>query len=233
MPVQAAPAREVLVGIGLTKPPYVMGAEQTGIEYDIADKALEAAGYHMVALRLPPARALAMLRAGKLDAMLTVDEGIGGSAYFSDTYMYYQNVATTLAGRNIRLRSIEDLLSYSVASFQNASLILGQQFKALASRHGDYKEHPQQITQNRLLYAGRVDVVIGDRLIFRYLNREVEATIDTTKPVVHHAIFPPSARKAVFRDAALRDAFNRGLRTIRQNGTYAAIMKKYREHMEP
>lgn len=219
----------IQVGVGLTKPPYIMGPGQGGIEYEIAEKALEAGGYRMTAQHLPPARALALLRVGKLDAMLTVDEGIGGNNFFSDPYMHYQNVATTLASRGIHLRGIADLDQYSVAAFQNASLILGPEFKALAERHRDYKEHSQQITQNRLLYAGRVDVVVGDRLIFQYLNRQVDASIDTTQPVTYHMIFRPSPRKAVFRDKALRNAFNAGLKTIRKNGTIAAIYKKYNE----
>jgi polar amino acid transport system substrate-binding protein len=230
--VPNAPA-EVHVGIGLTKPPYIMGGGQKGIEYEIAEKALEAAGYRMAAHPFPPARALALLRVGQIDGMLTVDEGIGGSFFFSEPYIHYQNVATTLASRGIRLRRTEDLEAYSVAAFQNATLILGPDFKAVASRHPSYTEHSQQITQNRLLYTGRADVVVGDRFIFRYLNRHVEPSIDTTQPLVHHAIFPPSPRKAVFRSAALRDDFNRGLRTIRQNGSYAALMKKYQEFLEP
>ena len=229
----AASMPEVQIGVGLVKPPYIIGPGQGGIEYEIAEKALDAGGYRMVAQHLPPARALALLRAGLLDGMLTVDEGIGGTNHFSDTYMHQQNVATTLAGRGIRLRGIGDLEPYSIAAFQNASLILGPEFKALAERHRDYKEHPQQITQNRLLYTGRVDVVVGDRLIFRYLNRQVEASIDTNQPLVHHMIFKPSPRKAVFRDPALRDAFNAGLRKIRKNGTYAAIYRKYNEPLEP
>jgi polar amino acid transport system substrate-binding protein len=226
---QAAPLVDVQIGISLVKPPYILEPGQGGMEYDIADKALAASGYRMIAQQLPPARALALLRIGKLDGMLTVDEGIGGDTYFSDTYMHFQNVATTLARRRIQLHSIEDLSAYSVAAFQNASLILGPRFKELAARHPEYKEHSQQITQNRLLYTGRVDVVVGDRLIFRYLNRQVEPSIDASQALVHHPIFPPSPRKAAFRDAALRDAFNRGLRTIRQNGAYAAIVKKYQE----
>jgi polar amino acid transport system substrate-binding protein len=229
IPALAAPLPEIQVGVGLTKPPYIMGPGQGGIEYEIAEKALDASGYHMVAQHLPPARALALLRAGKLDAMLSVDEGIGGNNFFSDVYMHYQNVATTLASRDIRLRGIPDLKQYSVAAFQNASLILGPEFKAMTEHHHDYKEHSQQITQNRLLYAGRVDVVIGDRIIFQYLNRQAEGSIDTSQPVTHHMIFRPSPRKAVFRDAALRDAFNAGLKIIRKNGTIAAIYKKYNE----
>lgn len=228
---QATP--EVRIGVGLTKPPYIMKNGDGGIEYEIAEKALDASGYRMVAQHLPPARALALLRAGLLDGMLAVDEGIGGNGFFSDTYMHYQNVATTLASRSIRVRGIGDLVQYSVAAFQNANLILGPEFKAMVEHHRDYKEHPQQIAQNRLLYTGRVDVVVGDRLIFRYLNRQVEASINTSQPLVHHMIFRPSARKAVFRDAELREAFNAGLKKIRKNGTYAAIYKKYNEVAEP
>ncbi|WP_420474674.1 substrate-binding periplasmic protein [Noviherbaspirillum sp. ST9] len=228
----AAALPEVRIGVGLSKPPYILDNGDGGIEYEIAEKALDASGYRMVAQRLPPARALAMMRAGLLDGMLTVDEGIGGNGFFSDTYMHYQNVATTLASRAIRLRDISDLEQYSVAAFQNASLILGPEFRAAVERHRDYKEHPQQITQNRLLYTGRVDVVVGDRLVFRYLNRQVEASINSNQPLVHHMIFKPSARKAVFRDVELREAFNAGLKKIRKNGTYSAIYKKYNE-VEP
>lgn len=220
---------EIRVGVGLSKPPYLLGPGQSGMEFEIAEKALEAGGYRMIAQHYPPARALGLLRVGQLDGMLSVQEGIGGNDYFSDTYLHYQNVATTLASRHIRLRGIDDLTPYSVAAFQNASLILGDEFKALVARHGNYKEHPQQITQNRLLYSGRVDVVVGDRLIFRYLNRSLEASIDTSQELVHHPIFPPSPRKAVFRDAVVRDRFNQGLKTIQRNGTYAAILRKYQE----
>lgn len=232
----AAPAYapvKVLIGIGLSKPPYFMSPSGTGIEYDIADKALEAGGYKMVVQQFPPSRALALMRAGKLDGMLSVTEGIGGSDFFSDTYVHYQNVAITLASRRIRLRNIDDLSGYSVAAFQNASLVLGDEFKALAARHPDYREHPQQLTQNKLLYTGRVDVVVGDRLIFRYLTQQLEAPIDTSQELSFHPLFPLSPRKAVFHDVAVRDGFNAGLRTIRQNGTYAAILKKYQDYLQP
>jgi polar amino acid transport system substrate-binding protein len=232
-PANAHPPVQVHIAIGLAKPPYIMGPAGPGIEYDIADKALEAGGYRMIAEALPQSRALALLRVGKLDGMLAVTEGIGGKDFFSDVYLHYQNAAITLASRNIRLRTVEDLSKYSVAAFQNASLVLGEEFKAMALRHPDYKEHSQQLTQNKLLYTGRVDVVVGDRLVFRYLTRQLEAPIDTSQEVIVHPLFPPSPRKAVFQDAAVRDAFNAGLKTIRQNGTYAAILKKYQDYMQP
>ncbi len=224
---QESTVQEVHVGMGLPKPPYIMESGTTGLDYDIAKQALAAGGYRLVGQMLPQARALVMLRAGQLDGMLSTTEGIGGQDYFTDTYIVYQNVATTLTSRNLKLRQIEDLSNYSVAAFQNASMVLGERFGMVVSGHSDYRELPTQITQNKLLFMGRVDVVVGDRLIFRYFCNKLEPQIDATQAVTHHRIFPESPRKAVFRDARVRDAFNAGLKIIRANSAYDAIVKQY------
>ncbi|HEY8608516.1 MAG TPA: transporter substrate-binding domain-containing protein [Noviherbaspirillum sp.] len=233
---QAGAQKTVLrIGIGLAKPPYIMEPDGVlpGIEYEIAERALAASGYLMQAEQLPPARALALLRAGHLDGMLSVTEGIGGDDYFSESYLQYQNVAVSLAARRFRVAGLEDLLPLSVAAFQNAHLILGSEFRSMAMRHKNYREYPQQVTQNRLLYSGRVDVVIGDRLIFHYLTRQLDKPLANGQAVVFHPIFPPSPRMAVFRDEDVRNAFNAGLRTIRRNGIYAAITRKYQAFLDP
>ncbi len=224
---QNAPMPEVHVGMGLPKPPYVMENGAGGLDVDIARHALAAGGYKMVGQSLPQTRALAMLRAGQLDGLLSISEGIGGQDHFSDSYIIYQNVATTLARRTLKLQNIEDLANYSVAAFQNASMVLGDRFSLMASGHSDYRELPAQITQNKLLFTGRVDVVVGDRLIFAHFSEKLEPQINARQAVTYHRIFPESPRKAVFRDVRVRDAFNAGLKTIRANGTYDAIMRQY------
>lgn len=229
----AQPAPPLRVGMGLTKPPYILESGKSGLEVEIAEQAFAAVGYKMSGLQFPPARALAMHRSGQLDALLTVDEGIGGTDFFSDPYITYQNVATTLTSRRISLKRVEDLEAYSVAAFQNASVILGERFKAVAERHADYKEYPQQIIQNNLLFTSHVDVVVGDRLIFRYFITRLNPKIDATQSVTYHPLFPPTPRKVVFRDAELRNRFNAGLKTIQNNGVYDAIVKKYAGLMQP
>lgn len=231
MPVGATDPIPLQVGMGLAKPPYIMPPGEGGLEYEIVDQAFASVGYRMVPQYFPQARALGLIRAGKLDVMLGVTEGIGGDDFFSDGYIVYQNTAMTLTSRHIALAGVEDLAQYSVAAFQNASLVLGPHFRAVVSGHRNYTEHPQQITQNRLLYTGRVDVVIGDRLIFRYFNGEVEKKIDASQPVTFHELFPLMPRKAVFRDSHVRDQFNLGLKAIKKNGVYAAIVKKYQQQL--
>jgi polar amino acid transport system substrate-binding protein len=224
---QEAAMPEVHVGMGLPKPPYIMESGAAGLDYDIARQALASGGYKLVGHMLPQTRALAMLRAGQLDGLLSISEGIGGQDYFTDNYIIYQNVATTLARRNLKIQQIEDLANYSVAAFQNASMVLGDRFSLVVSGHSDYREVPAQITQNKLLFTGRVDVVVGDRLIFRYFSEKLEQKIDSTQAVTFHRIFPESPRRAVFRDARVRDAFNSGLKNIQANGTYDALVKQY------
>jgi polar amino acid transport system substrate-binding protein len=204
-----------------------MESGAAGLDYDIARQALAAGGYKLVGHMLPQTRALAMLRAGQLDGLLSISEGIGGQDYFTDNYIVYQNVATTLTRRNLRIQQIEDLANYSVAAFQNASMVLGDRFSLVVSGHSDYREVPAQITQNKLLFTGRVEVVVGDRLIFRYFSEKLERQIDAGQAVTFHRIFPESPRKAVFREARVRDAFNAGLKSIHANGTYDAIVKQY------
>lgn len=223
----AAAAQALHIGVGLAKPPYVLADGKSGLEVEIVEKILTAAGYEVVFKSYPPARSLGLMRVGQLDGMMTVDEGAGIPGHYSGDYVTYQNVAITLRRRNIKLGRLEDLRRHSVAAFQNAHLIMTPSFAAAVSGHPDYREYAQQISQNRLLYTGRVDVVVGDRLIFRALNAEVEKGIDTSQPIAIHELFPPTPRKMVFRDARVRDAFNAGLAQIRADGSYRAIEARY------
>ena len=51
--------------------------------------------------------------------------------------------------------------------------------------------------------------------------------VDTSQPVEYHALFPETPYKVAFREASIRDDFNRGLKEIRENGLYDRTIKKY------
>lgn len=221
------------VGMGLPRPPYLLDSGVEGLEYEIAEAALAAGGYSMVAVVVPPARGLSMQRAGQLDGLLTVDEGIGGNDFFTETYLTFQNVAITLASRGLQIKRIEDLANYSVAGFQNANVILGDRFKTVANRNPNYVEYSRQITQPNLLFSAHVDVVVGDQRIFRYFTGQIDPKVYAGQEVTIHPIFPLNPRKAVFKDADVRDGFNAGLKLIQANGVYEAIVKKYANYSAP
>lgn len=225
-----ASAASFRVGFGTHKPPYVFQSEGRGLEYDIVAAALRSAGYQMEAYFAPMERLHLMLRRGEIDCIATTNELSGEAAYYSDVYILYQNVAAALAARELRIEQIADLGRYSVSAFQRARFLLGPEFQSMASANANYREEAQQVTRNRLLYSGRIEVVIGDIRVIRYLNREVQDQVDTTQGVTWYPLFAPTAYRLGFRFQIQRDMFNRGLSAIRETGEYAAIEARYAEY---
>lgn len=216
----------IQIGTGYSKPPYVIPETQSGLELDIVRAALSAAKLQMKVVFLPPARTLYMFKNSELDAITTVNEGSHLIGYWSDSHIFYQNYAITLASRAIAIKKMADLAGHSIAAFQNAKLALGPEYAA-AIMQASYQEIPSQLTQNKLLYTGRVDVVIGDRLIFEYLNQYLPNRFDVQQALQFSPIFPRTYYKVLFRNRDLRDRFNQGLATIHRNGVYRQIEQKY------
>jgi len=225
----AGEAREVSVAIGFSIPPYVIAEERRGIEYDIVKESLASEGFEMVPHFVPLGRVIKEIDAGQAEAAMTQRLETGIKAHFSDVYITYHNFAITLASRNIAVESMADLGDKSVLAFQNASLYLGPEFKAAAAADPHYREEARQMAQPLLLYLGRVDVVIADRNIFSWFAQqpEVQAKTDTRQAIRFHPLFPPTDYRMAFRDADLRDHFNRGLATLHRTGAYDRIVRRY------
>lgn len=150
----------------------------------------------------------------------------GVDGYWSNDYVDYTNVAISLAAQHLEIKSIADLKNYSIAAFENARLLLGAEFNAVAQQT-IYREVDTQLSQNRMLYLGRINTVIADRYIFTQLNRFVEPNIDTQQALSYHFIFPPTSYRMVFHNSVARDTFNQGLAKIKANGIYQTLVVKY------
>jgi polar amino acid transport system substrate-binding protein len=85
---------------------------------------------------------------------------------------------------------------------------------------------PQE-KQNKMLYKERVDIVIADRYVFQDLNRMIAKDIDVTASLHHHMIFSGPDYYISFHDEALKNRFNRGLKTIRASGVYKQLEQQY------
>ena len=222
-------AEEIKVAVGMSLPPYTIQEKNSGKELDIVMQALTRAGYTMKPVYLPFGRISAAIHRGEVDAAMTVNEGMGiQDIFFSENHINYHNVAVTLSKYHFKIDRVEDMASYSVVAFQNAKAYLGDAFKNMADHNAYYNEYAQQVQQNIMLYAERVQVVISDRHIFDYYNKEAKqrgANIDQN--VTYHEIFPEIPYKVGFRQQVHRDAFNVALAQMRRDGSYSAIMKKY------
>lgn len=218
------------IGFGTHKPPYVFENEARGLEYDIVAAAAQAAGFTLQVHYAPMERLHLALRRGDLDGIATTSARSGIEAYYSAPYINYHNAAVALSSRNYRISSIADLKAYSVSAFQRARQLLGAEFQAMADANPRYREEALQINRNRLLYSGRVEVVVGDPRILRYLNTQVADQVDTSQPITWYFIFPPTAYSVGFRQDAQRQRFDRGLAAIRASGEYLRIEQRYADY---
>lgn len=222
-----AQTQALLVGFGTNKPPYVYEFEGRGLEFDLVAAALREAGDEMTPYYAPMERLHLMLKHGELDAITTTSKASGIRAFYSQSYIEYQNVAVSLARNQIAVQRIAGLDRYSVSAFQRARYLLGSEFTAMVARNPDYREEARQITRNLLLYAGRVEVVIADERIFKAFNPLVENQVDSLQPVTVHRLFPATPYSLGFIDSAARDRFNKGLAALRASGEYQRIMAGY------
>lgn len=220
-------AETLTLGFGTNKPPYVYEFEDRGLEFDLVAAALRRAGDDFVPYYAPLERLHLMLKRGELDAMAATNQSSGVDAFYSDSYIDYQNVAVSLARNQITLRNIADLTGYSVSAFQRARYLLGNEFGAMVSGNPLYREEPRQITRNLLLYSGRVQVIIADERIFDAFNPLVAKQVDTQQAVTRHQLFAATPYKVGFLDEEVRDRFNNGLAALRSSGEYERIMARY------
>lgn len=233
---QANENKTLKTGISFSIPPWVIQDSQSGIELEILKKSLAPFGYEISPSFVPFARAYYLFDAGKLDLVINAKKGAVKTGFFSDPAVRFQNIAISLAEKNFpESINIKNLYDKAVVAFQNASKLLGPEFKAMADANPDYQEIAKQHLQIRLLYFRDVDFIVMDKSIFGYYWNEAYKEALTTsrhvsvyeKEIRIHNIFPPSDYSFVFKNENIRNEFNQGLETLRENGDYEKIVKKY------
>jgi polar amino acid transport system substrate-binding protein len=196
--------------------PFAIEASASGIEIDIIRESLRRQGCKLVPVFLPFVRFGYALEEHKVDGVATINERSGIRAAFSDVYIEYHNVAVTLKSRGLSIDSIDDLKGLKVIAFPGASRSLGDGFRQFTANNPHYSEDQKQLSHNRLLYNGGVDVAIAERTIYAYLDRTLDASKFSERklPVVLHPLFAVNRYQVGFRDPALRDEFNLGLSSL-------------------
>lgn len=219
--------KDVTVAVSWTLPPFVFPETDTGIDLEIAKKALAFGDYNLTPSYMSYGRTAKDLRERNVDGALTVSEIRGiDQVHFTNKYICYQNVAVTLEESGNQIPSIEDMQDISVVAFQDATKILGDQFKQAAQSSPLYREVSNQENQVALLYMQRTEAIVLDVNIFTYYqNNSPKADIDV--PVNIWRLFPASCYSAAFLDEEIKNAFNRGLKQLICSGEYESIFFKY------
>ena len=228
-------ARSVTLGISFSIPPYVILEDDSGLELDIIKEAFRISGHDVIPLYMPLGRSFKLYENNQLDGVINVKKGMV-KGYYSSDVITFQNCVITLRKNEFKIDSIAALKGKRVVAFQNAKKLLGLPFSEVIGELAYYREVAKQILQVNMLFLDRVDAVILDRNIFDYFRRKVYESTDIpqqliAKKVIYHCIFKPAKYKLAFHDEVLRDDFDKGLKVIRDNGTYANIQRSYQDRI--
>jgi polar amino acid transport system substrate-binding protein len=163
-------------------------------------------------------------------AMTDLGEDLAAwGAYYGNPAVFYDNVFITLKERRLSIRKPDDLQGLTVISFVGAARRYPEWLDAVR-KAGRYYEQNDQALQVLTLDLGRYDVVLSDRNIFKYFTLQLKLNKSfKPKPITEHAFtrLNPMDYRPVFRDSAVRDDFNAGLKHLKDSGRFQAIYQKY------
>lgn len=218
---------QLLVAVGLAKPPYVLQNENSGFELDLVRNLLKKMGKSTKFIYTQFGHSSKMLEVKEVDAVMTTNDSVfKGVSKLTDAYIIYQNVAITLKISGITINSVDDIANYTVTSFQKADKLLGQAFADAVDKSPLYMKVADQSQQPKLLLKNRAQVLIMDKNIFTYFARELGIE-DIKDRFTFHQIFPQTHYKMAFKNEEHVQLFNQALAQYKLTDEYAKLREKY------
>ncbi len=235
----SARAGALKVAVNTDKPPFAFreaDGSLGGIEVDLLRTVLARCGELAELVPTSKTRLLVELKAGRVQAAMSVRGRDDGAMYFSDPMAYFENVAVTRKSSQITLAGLADLDRHQFVIWHGGWADLGPAFAARYQPGSDgkfpsnYFQASNQVAQARIFWARRVDVMVVDRNIFDWLRRKLAADgVDVSDELVFHSIVRErTGFSTAFASRALRDCFNQQLRVLRDDGSYQRIVDKYK-----
>jgi polar amino acid transport system substrate-binding protein len=229
-------AREIVVGFGYDRTPYVIEKNNTGLEIDIFREALAIKGHTLAPQYMSNARLqVAMENPNSLEAIAAVRSTPGDGLYYVNDFVCFDNYAISRAKDNLKINEISDLKGLTIIAWQNAYRDLGPLYASLFKPLPNdeykalYKEIVNQESQSEMFWRGRAQVIIVDKLIFNWYRKNLIG-VDTTELVKLHTIFPQKTYcQTAFRNKALAIEFEDGLNQLKKSGRYNELRKKYED----
>lgn len=222
-------------------PPWVNAGGQSGIAIDLLRSALKAEGLTLQAEQHPFARRLQAYRHGQLDGLYDISnsqqktEQLNGS--ISRPLHSFDNIAIALGKRQLPIERAADLAQWRVMAWEGAANVLPGSYDRLEAlaNGASYHEEANQQRQVRSLFAGRVDVILSDRLAFEWQRRQLkaDAMLHSDQPVHIYAVLPPSEVGILFRDSGLRARIDARIKTLKASSHYQEIFAHYGYQPQP
>jgi polar amino acid transport system substrate-binding protein len=212
---------------GLPKPPFIIEENGEGIELDIFRDTFATVNKNVHFIHVPFGRTTMSFYRLNSDGIVTVLPSYKHPSLFvSKPYITYQNVAVSLLDNNFEIDNVKSLAGKSIIAFQNAKKHLGDDFNKVISYSINYREIAEQLKQIDMLFLRRTEVIILDINIFKYFMK-THRSGRYSQPYNVHYIFNERQYSAAFKLEQNRDLFDKGIKTIKEQGTYQFILDKY------
>ena len=231
MPSTTQAKQLLTIGVG-NFPPFFIEKDESGLFIDIT-KAIfsNLPEYKVSFIFMSNSRLLHEINSGnRIDVACNIMKNSAVSAYLSEPIFRYTDVAISKKSMNITLNSDADLQELSIAAYQGAIDLLGNNFKNMALSNPNYSEHPHPKETTNLLISDLKEVRIGDIHIF-YHDLKHKFYEDSENSNIEnydlHYLWPDVYSHMAFKDEVLRDAVNIEIQKLTQDGTLAKIYQQY------
>ena len=226
-----AAADPLNVMYGVSRPPFIMEGDRTGISYELATAAFDRMGVATKPFFGSNKRLEAMLERNRVHVAVEVQK-TDPRLFYSDRFVAYRNFAVSRRRDNVRMQEFADLRGHSVCAWQNANEHLG--ITELTSTFSSYQEFPEQIDQVRLWMAGRCEVILIDDTLLKWHMKILEPELKRQGIVVDSDLrfdpFPGDNHLwfyVGFTNRDIRDSFNDALAALRSDGSYDDIRERF------
>ncbi|XPF95810.1 substrate-binding periplasmic protein [Colwellia sp. RE-S-Sl-9] len=217
----------VLFLAGLPKPPFITSENGGGLQMDIIRDALSTQNIVPEFQHVQLSRTVLGFQKSNVDAISIVPSNyIYPGMYVSKPYITYQNVAVSLAERELIIEDIDDLAGLTIVAFQRARKHMGDEYNLKVASSYQYREVAEQREQVDMLFTGEAEVIILDLNIFIYFCNSHEKSMYQNSFKVHY-IFDEKQYSAGFKSEQLKDKFDKGIDEIKYRGLYDKLMSKY------
>lgn len=224
--------QDLKIGIG-NFAPFLKEKDHQGLFLELTEEIFkQLPSYNVQFIYMSNNRLLHEINSGqRIDVACNIFSNSSAKAFLSSPVFRYTDVAVSKNPAKLKVNRISDLQGYSIAAYQGAKEMLGDDFKAMALANPNYSEysHPNETTY--LMVAGEKDIRIGDIHIFlhdladkRYISEDKIAAKDFTI----HRLWPDVYSHMAFKDEMLRDSVNNVIKELTADGTIEAIYRKHR-----
>lgn len=225
--------QKITVVFGDTLAPWVIPSNHSGIIMDIMKAALEPEGYQIDPYYYPYARRINSYRNGLVDVSIDMNantmEAEGLTGYFSGSVYQYQNYLISLSDNQFQFKTLQDVGTHSLISWQGALQHLGEEYKNVMAKNPNYTETHDQALQVKMIFLKRYEVAQMDIQIFKYHRNQIqnEGIINTKAKVDLFPVLGASPNGFLFKDETLRDVFVERIKQLKASGEFQQIFDKY------